>query len=418
VLFPWPWKHHRRVVSMRVAVLLQVLAALLLQIAAEGAETPTTRADGEKFKEDQGMERDAEQAQAEMSQSRQATAEARAQMAQVHAEMVQARQATAEANAQIKQAAAEKSQANRAVAEASFEVKQAAVEKSQAQRAVAEASLEMKHTAAEKSQARKAAAEASAEMQEAQAETNQARQATAGAATEMKRAHAEENQSQQAIAAEKSEAEQAIAKARGEMEQAQAAKIQAEQATANANDEVKDAAAAKASAERESVHTATIWRRWRSTMICILVGLSIPILLLVAAAVALKRELSRSATLDEALLSEQERAEPEPVKPEPKPQPRPFEGKWKREDGEKVCIDRRKIVHPNGQEEHIADLESQTLYTHRMSIKKGWFGDTPVVTGSGGKVSEDGRITWDDGRVWVRADDSSIGAGKPDLCVA
>mmetsp|Transcript_61626 Transcript_61626/g.180101 ORF Transcript_61626/g.180101 Transcript_61626/m.180101 type:complete len:387 (-) Transcript_61626:242-1402(-) len=386
---------------MRVAMLVQVTAAFLFQMVASGAETPAMQVGVEKFHEDQARRSEAEQATARI------TAEAR-----------QTSVLKSEAASEVSHAKAEKQQADQEAAIVSNEMEQAQAEKSQAQRAVAEASLEMKHTAAEKSQARKAAAEASAEMQEAQAETNQARQATAGAATEMKRAHAEENQSQQAIAAEKSEAEQAIAKARGEMEQAQAAKIQAEQATANANDEVKDAAAAKASAERESVHTATIWRRWRSTMICILVGLSIPILLLVAAAVALKRELSRSATLDEALLSEQERAEPEPVKPEPKPQPRPFEGKWKREDGEKVCIDRRKIVHPNGQEEHIADLESQTLYTHRMSIKKGWFGDTPVVTGSGGKVSEDGRITWDDGRVWVRADDSSIGAGKPDLCVA
>merc|ERR1712187_650042 len=105
-------------------------------------------------------------------------------------------------------------------------------------------------------------------------------------------------------------------------------------------------------------------------------------------------------SLAQPLLDEAEvEQEPEP------PKPKKFEGKWMTEDGKLVQIDGEKVVHDDGRHEAIADLEEQTLYTHRMSVKKGWLSASPVVKGASAKLEDDGRINWHDGRVWVKADE-------------
>merc|ERR1712048_17153 len=91
------------------------------------------------------------------------------------------------------------------------------------------------------------------------------------------------------------------------------------------------------------------------------------------------------------------------------PPPKPFKGRWKNEKGKMVCIDGDKMLHEDGKQETITDLENQVLYTHRVSVRKGWLKNTPVVKGASGKVEED-VITWHDGRVWVKArEDDGIG---------
>lgn len=89
------------------------------------------------------------------------------------------------------------------------------------------------------------------------------------------------------------------------------------------------------------------------------------------------------------------------TEPEP-PQPKPFEGKWRRGDGTVVRIEGDKVVYEDGKQEQVTDLESQTLYTHRMTITKRWWFQERVVNGAGGQNEVDGRLMWDDGRVWVR----------------
>merc|ERR1712151_877929 len=202
----------------------------------------------------------------------------------------------------------------------------------------------------------------------------------------------------QALAGEK-EAKQVVITLKDETTQANAAKNRAEQATANLEHELEQVEAEKKRADQVAIQTVENLNKAYSvegSMTFALVGLSVIGLLLVAAVAFLKNQLStKGQFLAEPLL--EEAAEP--------PKPKPFEGRWRKEDGTVVQINGDKLVHNDGREETVADLEEQTLYTHRMSVKKGWFAETPIVRGASGKVEEEGRIRWHDGRVWVKDDD-------------
>merc|ERR1719223_1773940 len=105
-------------------------------------------------------------------------------------------------------------------------------------------------------------------------------------------------------------------------------------------------------------------------------------LLIVAAVGFLKKNLlNTDQSLAEPLLEEVavETDPPEPPEPPEPPKPKPFEGTWKKEDGTIVQIEGDKLVHGDGKQEMVVDLEAQTLYTHRMTIRKGWFSDAQVV---------------------------------------
>merc|ERR1712176_48330 len=252
---------------------------------------------------------------------------------------------------------------------------------------------------ASKSEAEQISGRAENEIKHAKTERTKAEHVSAMGVTEIMQAKLEQKQ-----------AEQLMLKTNNEVKQANIAEAKAEQAKASMEHEVELADAEKMRAEHVAANAVKKLNNADSaerSMTFGLVGLSMVVLLLVVAVAFLKKQLSdMEQSLAQPLLDVAE-AEQEP------PILKKFEGKWRTEDGKLVQIDGDKMVHDDGRHEPIADLEEQILYTHRMSIKKGWLTESPVVRGSSGKVEEDGRITWHDGRVWVKADgvdDQKFGA--------
>jgi flagellar biosynthesis GTPase FlhF len=222
-------------------------------------------------------------------------------------------------------------------------------EMKQAAHATAQASDEMKRAEAEKKQAAEAAAKAHEEMKQAAAEQSAAEQLATKARHKIQEADAERIHAEQ--------------KARNAVKQAQAETSRAEQAVAQARDEVK-------------TYTMFVLGAVVAVLVAGVFRWSIPV---------------AKQCFAEPLLHET----------------KAFEGSWRREDGSVVSIDGKKVVHDDGKAENIYEWGDQEIYTHRKTLKKSWFATQPTVTGCGGKV-EDGRIQWDDGRVWVKATDDNI----------
>jgi len=227
--------------------------------------------------------------------------------------------------------------------------------------------------------------------------------------------------------------EEAIAKAAGDMKQAAIEKSQAEKQASSVAMQIKKVegektlagqAAAKAAAENEKAQQAeqiaqvdeakakedeaeaTLKTKQADSEVNEMEGVLfvffVAIVGLVAGAVIiLKSKFESMAELERPLIAE------EP--PLPEPQPKPFEGRWKNEAGEIVTIEGSRIVHGDGKQEQLTDLENQTVYTHRMSIKKGWFSESPEVKGTSGQMVDEKAIQWSDGRVWVK-EDQAMGA--------
>merc|ERR1712187_635028 len=155
---------------------------------------------------------------------------------------------------------------------------------------------------------------------------------------------------------EKVRAEQLVTRSTDEIKQANAAKFRADQATASMERELEQATAEKTRAEQVAAKAVDELKNEDSsegTMKFILVSLSIFTLLLVAVVAFLTKKLSNmKPSLAEPLLEEAA------VEPEP-PTPKPFEGRWRKEDGTVVQIDGDKLVHDDGRQETVTDLESQ-----------------------------------------------------------
>jgi len=116
-----------------------------------------------------------------------------------------------------------------------------------------------------------------------------------------------------------------------------------------------------------------------------------------------ERRKVKNESLEEPLIEEV------PVKEEPRK--KAFEGTWVADDGSRVTIDGTTLVRPDGKVEKVEDLEEGlTLYTHRMTVKKGWFSESVEVQGKSGTIEDNGLIKWTDGKVWKREDEGIQGA--------
>jgi len=187
---------------------------------------------------------------------------------------------------------------------------------------------------------------------------------------------------------------QASAKAQEEMKQAAAMKAQASKTQAAAQAKLAEAEKEEENAKKvESQAASQIPDMEMGIFGCFFVIL---LLLLALAAPFCKK---KKANHDSDSMTEPLIVEPEV------PKPKPFEGKWVNEAGEIVTIEGSQVVHDNGKQEQIADLDHQTLYTHRVSVKKGWFKDSPEVRGASGKIIDEKAIEWSDGRVWKKPEE-------------
>jgi len=349
---------------MRVVMLVQLLAVMLLQIhakeaAALGGQANAGDTDGAKDTHETEVKEELMLAQAEQAKVEKTLA------------------------SEKKEAEVDKEQTERATAKASAEMKTADAIKVQAEQLMAKAKLEMKQANAKTAKAEEAISYESSEVEKAQADQLRFVQATAKANAAMKDADVTKAIAKQLVAKEEQKIEQASDHATFKVDQA-VIKMKAAMEVAHIN--------------KQQVAAQATDMEFGFTALCVIL-----LLLLVAVASLQKQVLKQQQSLAESLLADAEAEAP---------RPKPFEGKWKREDGKVVRIDGDKILHENGKQEQIADLEGESLYTHRMTLKKGWFVDDQIVKGAAGKI-EDGRIKWHDGRVWVKADeedDNILGA--------
>jgi len=280
-----------------------------------------------------------------------------------------AKQASAAVAKKARQVEAERSEAAQEMSKASSATKQANAEKAKAEQTISQA-------IAINSDAEKDLSRVASQSQQLQKEKVQAEHASVKAKEEMNQAAAMKDKAAQEVSSIKAAAQHKERSAEMEMAKAEKDEEQAEQIKAEAAADV-----------------ASMKDVFAFCFVCVL-------LLVALVAYVFKAKLAVQDSLTEPLIAEEA----------PKPQPKPFEGRWKNEDGETVTIEGTQVVHGCGKQEQIADLENQTLYTHRMSLQKNWFvKDQPEVRGSSGKLVGDKAIQWSDGRVWVK-DDCTMGA--------
>merc|ERR1711920_1100351 len=145
----------------------------------------------------------------------------------------------------------------------------------------------------------------------------------------------------------------------------------------------------------------------KALVACVAVGVAV---LLVWAVQSRASRQKPAESLAEPLMKPEEKPTMQPAETQTEPLTRPFEGTWLDKDGRTVSIKGSTVQHSGGKEEQLTDLEEgKVLYTHRMSVRKSWFGlsQAPAVKGATAKVDADGALRWDDGRVWTRGHASS-----------
>merc|ERR1719240_539417 len=266
-------------------------------------------------------------------------------------EIKQAVAATAKANDAVRQAETEKHEAEQADAKDKDEMKQLELEKD---RAVAKDEKDMKEAAVEQASLR---AKDEKDMKEA---------AVKQASLQAK----DQNDLKEAAAAQAS-LKARLAKQIKESAAAQGTIEMLKKQKAAAQETAHNSAASQATIEMLKKQKAAAQETAQNLQyILIVLGTLLAAVLLLSVV-----RMSRSkGSLSEALISSGTS--------------KPFEGTWKQEDGTVFRINGGKVLHDNGKEEQIVDVEGQKLYTHRMSTKKGWFQvtDTPAVKGSTGKV--------------------------------
>mmetsp|Transcript_10135 Transcript_10135/g.32189 ORF Transcript_10135/g.32189 Transcript_10135/m.32189 type:complete len:315 (-) Transcript_10135:60-1004(-) len=180
------------------------------------------------------------------------------------------------------------------------------------------------------------------------------------------------------------------------------AKGKAAEAPETINDDAKVRAeirrALKAEAEaRASTEQAVADARKEACIFGACVGLPLGIAMIALLNLMVRRRRSVKPAYKEEGLAE-------PLVKEPEPKLLPFDGSWVAADGSgRASIDGSKVTYDNGRQETFTDLDTQVLYTHRMTMQKTWFsGDVPVVKGATAKLDTDGSLRWDDGTVWLR----------------